>query len=778
MARHSRSFTGFLFDLYAQGGEMVLWFLADDGRAIRLVDPFAPEIYISGPTDDVDRCARALARAGDAAPAGWVERLDFWTGQPRPVFAVSVLDVENWHLKLPRHAAQFPAVAWYNADLPPEQMYGYARNVFPLARCAVRGRDGHLESLEIHDERWSTTYDAPPFRAAHLAASGSMIGPRPRLQSITLTHDAVSREWDDPETMFPSFQAELDRLDPDVIFTDNGDDFVMPLLLGMAHRAGFPLRFDRDPPPRPRPLSTEGRSYFSYGRILYQSPDYPLRGRWHLDRANSFMIDNSGLDGLIEVSRISRIPIQRTARRSIGTAMSSIQFDLAWRDGFLVPWRKTHPEAWKTARQLLVSDRGGLVYAPEIGFHERVVELDFVSMYPSIMTRFNVSPETVNCACCGDAGHPVPEIGYATCRRRRGLVSRALEPIIERRVEYKAFRNRAKAAGDTEAHRRYDERQSALKWILVCCFGYLGYRNARFGRIEAHETVSAYSREMLTRAREVCEDRGWRMLHANVDSVYLVKPGFAREEIDALCAAIDEATNLRIAVEGVYRWVAFLPSRQYDDRPVPTRLFGAFENGEVKYRGIECRRHDLPPFVREVQLQLLKCLAPAEDRSAFRAALPGLLQAVAEQERALWGGRVALERLVMRQTLSKAPEDYRGNGAQAIAARQAARAGLPVHPGQTLEYIFVDNRNPIPDQRLRLTALWDPTLAYDAAMYVRLLRRAANTLLWPVGVRLDEDDVFPPGAFPPPRNRRQKKRANPLFHQMDLFEEDEAFANG
>jgi len=30
-------------------------------------------------------------------------------------------------------------------------------------------------------------------------------------------------------------------------------------------------------------------------------------------------------------------------------------------------------------------------------------ELDFVSQFPSIMSRFNISPETVNCRCCPDA---------------------------------------------------------------------------------------------------------------------------------------------------------------------------------------------------------------------------------------------------------------------------------------------------------------------------------------------------------------------------------------
>jgi len=47
----------------------------------------------------------------------------------------------------------------------------------------------------------------------------------------------------------------------------------------------------------------------------------------------------------------------------------------------------------------------------------------------------------------------------------------------------------------------------------VTCFGYLGYKNARFGRIESHEAVTAFGREILLRAKEAAEDLGFEVLH-------------------------------------------------------------------------------------------------------------------------------------------------------------------------------------------------------------------------------------------------------------------------
>ena len=63
-------------------------------------------------------------------------------------------------------------------------------------------------------------------------------------------------------------------------------------------------------------------------------------------------------------------------------------------------------------------------------------ELDFISEFPSIMARFNISPETVNCGCCPEAPR-IPELGYRICQRRRGINSRVVERLIQKRQEYK-----------------------------------------------------------------------------------------------------------------------------------------------------------------------------------------------------------------------------------------------------------------------------------------------------------------------------------------------------
>ncbi|MCL0138036.1 hypothetical protein M2T37_27535, partial [Klebsiella pneumoniae] len=77
----------------------------------------------------------------------------------------------------------------------------------------------------------------------------------------------------------------------------------------------------------------------------------------------------------------------------------------------------------------------------------------------------------------------------------------------------------------------------------------------------------------------------------------------------AVMAEITRRTDLPIALEGIYRWVAFLPSRMDERVPVANRYFGVFDDGSFKVRGIEARRHDTPPFIAATQMRLLEQLA-------------------------------------------------------------------------------------------------------------------------------------------------------------------------
>ena len=340
-----------------------------------------------------------------------------------------------------------------------------------------------------------------------------------------------------------------------------------------------------------------------------------------------------------------------------------------------------------------------------------------------MMSTFNISPETIGCACCPDSR--VPEINYTICRRRRGLVPQVLDHLLERRLYYK----QRKQATTGSQRASYDQRQTALKWCLVTSFGYLGYRNARFGRIEAHEAVTAFAREMLLRAKEVAESHGFRMLHALVDSMWLQRPGATRADYDALAQAVTGATGLPIFVEGIYRWLAFLPSKTHRGVGVPNRYMGVFENNATKVRGIEVRRSDVPALVVQTQERMLQRMFRCQTLQDVRAALSELLGILEESLIRLRSKDVEAAELVITNTLSQEVGEYRHNTVQAITARTLDRHGAHLHPGEAVQFIITSAGAKVPEDRVRPYALLGSDWHYDLEAYATLLLRAAATVL-------------------------------------------------
>jgi DNA polymerase elongation subunit (family B) len=85
-----------------------------------------------------------------------------------------------------------------------------------------------------------------------------------------------------------------------------------------------------------------------------------------------------------------------------------------------------------------------------------------------------------------------------------------------------------------------------------------------------------------------------------VDSLYVWEEGATHEDFEHLAQPSENKTRLPLALEAVYRYLVFLPSRQIANVPVPNRFFAVAEDGELKVRGLECRRHDTPSLLKRI----------------------------------------------------------------------------------------------------------------------------------------------------------------------------------
>jgi DNA polymerase elongation subunit (family B) len=319
----------------------------------------------------------------------------------------------------------------------------------------------------------------------------------------------------------------------------------------------------------------------------------------------------------------------------------------------------------------------------------------------------------------------VPELGYNVCEKREGIVPRTLDLLLKKRLKYKSLIREA----DGGLRRVYKKRQTALKWVLVTCFGYLGYRNSRFGKVDAHIAVCAFARDSLLRTARLAEQYGFEVIHGIVDSLWLKKLNASRLEVEMFCREASSVIGVPLDVEGRYRWIVFLPSRVLKGVPVLNRYYGVFENGEIKLRGVEARRGDTPIFIVRAQRDMIRKLAGAASLEEFKERIPEAIRVLGDYAKKLVEGRIDAQELLVAKRLSKSPLRYSHDVFQAIAAKQLKNAGFEVHPGQTVQYIIVNAKSRWINERVTPLQLLKPETRYDVKEYARMLFSAGETLL-------------------------------------------------
>ncbi len=734
------SLRAWILDLYPGNEGIVLWLKAEDGRALRAVDRFPMTFFLAGEGPDLRAAWKELAGWKKGLRLARERRFEIHLGEEIDLLAVTAPDpiayraaVREALKRWPPGAGDGTGLSFYNADLDPAIVYGIERGVFPLADCRFTLEGERVLGVETDQTRWDLDAAPPPFCVLTLRLAGELRDPsRGYRAPLEIASPAGTRSlaWDSPRELVQTVRETLLAADPDVLLTAWGDSFLLPELLRLSSEQRIDLPLNRDA--RRDVLRKSERSYFSYGRIVHRASSVWLFGRLHIDRQTTFLADEYGLDGLVELARTTLQPLQQVARTSSGTGISSMQVAEAYRRGWLIPFRKRQPEDFKTALELVRADKGGLTFQPEPGLYEHVLELDFASMYPSLMVKYNLSAETVGRPCpqclAGQNGGPavIPEIGYPVCQCRKGIVPLTLEPLLTKRLALKRAARALPEGPEREVLRR---RQVALKWLLVTCFGYLGYKNARFGRIEAHESTTACGRDTLLQAKEIAEARGYRFLHAITDALWVRREGSTDEDHQALVEEIGRTTGVRIDIEGVYRWLAFPPSRQYAASPVANRYFGAFEDGKIKMRGIEARRHDTIRWIRDAQVEMLEILARAQNAAEYRALLEEEVFALARVRlEELRRGAVPPRMLAICHRLSHPPEEYRTNLPVALAARELAARGVHLAPGESVEYVLTLGGGARPYDA------WRETDCVDTARYRELFLRMLESLTMPAGL--------------------------------------------
>lgn len=690
--------TGWLFDLYTHSERgIVLWIIADSGERLRLRMDFTITFYAAG---DFSQLRAAWIFLSGKAELARQQRKDLLLGN-RDVLSVTVDASSKIFHEL---HSQFPELDYHDVDLPISLRFIAQTNCHLLGRCRILLKGEWIQSIEPLSSPWEIQHVPIPLRILRLAPDADPSFFEPNHLKVRSERAEYRLSLQSIRAFLISLQADLKRLDPDLLLTEHGDAWLLPKIMEWSKETGLCVDLNRD-----REMDVETRkanSYFTYGQIVYRGAQSHLFGRWHIDGKNAMLFSEYELEGVMEQARVTGLGVQEMARKSPGAGITALQMVTALRNGVMIPLHKQQAERQKTLTGLIRADKGGLIYQPIIGIHKNVAQIDFASMYPSIIVNHNISPETLE-----------------TEQAELGLIPQALKPLLEKRLSMKGMIQQLDNR-DCQLP-ALKERSAALKWLLVVCFGYLGYKNARFGRIESHEAVTSISRELMLQAKEVAEEMGFEVLHMYVDSLFIQQDGMKeKKDFEPVLQAIQQKTGIPIALDGIYRWVCFLPSKRDKRIPVPNRYFGVFQSGEVKYRGIAARRRDTPYWVKKLQLQVLDCLSQTRTLEEVDLYIPKAQGLIQKAWQDLRNGKIPLEELVITQSLSREVERYKTPSPAARAAGQLMATGKTAAPGQFMRFVFVRG-----NERVRAWELGVDPRTVDVEVYRLLMERATDEIM-------------------------------------------------
>jgi len=637
-----------ILDSTPRNGGVDLW--VREGRAVRKVHhPYSPPFF---------------ARFHDPhASAELISALEEQYGAEECTIRTVFGESPGWAILAGRDVAEAIerqvqyAIDLYNVDVRRDQRFMAEHGIFP---CAREGEDRFSPDISHTLTGIGIRICGDPSRDLSFT-------------NIEITDGCTERLTGSTATVLGDLFGLVESQDPDLILMPDADTW-MPKIQEMARQADLDMPFSRNGKYR----QIDSRSYWSYGRMEHKTAALIPDGRILIDTEQSFVYGEGGLEGVLMAARLSGISPNLASRFTPGTLISSYETYEAVKRGIAVPFRKSDPETVRKLSALQAADRGGMMFQPVPGTYENVEEIDFTSMYPSIIVLANLSPETI-----GNFRGP-------------GFLPGVLRPLLALRI---ATKRRKK----TEL--QLTGIDSILKWMLVTCFGYTGYKNAKFGRIEVHEGITGRSRDILLQTKDIAESMGFRVLHGIVDCLWV-----QGAPIGDLVARVERETTLPLEAEH-FNWIVFLPLA--DGFGAYNRYFGRQPDGSVKVRGIAARRHDTPEYVRDMQrrmLDLMKEAVTLAELRDMRDAVSGIFRESVAGLPAADPAQMAISRRISRLT-------YTHRCLEGAAVQAYRDSSVPVAPGMKIRYVVTDAA------RYQVEPVWNAD-RFDPIFYRTLLDRA------------------------------------------------------
>ncbi len=607
----------------------------------------------------------------------------------------------------------------YEHDILFARRYLIDNNIYPMTG------DTELTVLSCDIETYTETHPNPKTEPI------IMISLATKDKSMVITYKDVEKEYvktvKDEKEMIETFFHIVKEVDPDVIVTYNGDLFDFPYILERTKvlKIDVPIEFRvlgrgaikkvRIPGFAHVDLFPIAKRLLTLNRYTLESVYQDLTGEEKAKvKGNLISVywDKGGdkLRTLIEYSKedaeaalaISEkfLPLQYALSRIVGQP----PFDISRAStSAMVDWlllREAHnrgeiapnPPGGKEYKQRASqSYEGAYVLEPEKGLHENLVQLDFRSLYPSIIITHNIDPLTVGCDCCDNTS----PAGYTFCLNKKGFIPEILKTLLQERMKVK------EKMKDTDDKMLYFQ-QWALKILANSFYGYMGYPRARWYSLACAESTTAWGRMYLKKIIDMAEKEDLKVIYGDTDFVFIK---MMDKNVDKALTFLEEVNaslpeTMELEFEGFYPRGLFVTKKKYglvDDQ-------GAFIT-----KGLEIVRRDWADIARKTQKQVLEILL--KEGNPEKAA-----EVVKEVTRKVKKREVDMKDLVIYTRLTMPLSQYKQEAPHVHIARKMKERGQDVGVGSTIAYVVSEGKGLIRDRAVVYEEGAD--ILYDADYYI------------------------------------------------------------
>lgn len=376
----------------------------------------------------------------------------------------------------------------------------------------------------------------------------------------------------------------------------------------------------------------------------------------------------------IQLSSIAGIPLDQVGAASVGFRVEWFLMREAYRSNELVPSKVERPyEPYK----------GAIVLEPKKGIHENIAVLDFSSMYPNIMIKYNISPDTYvppDEEVSSDKVWIAPEIGHRFRKEPSGFFKRVLETLLKLRKEVRE--KMKKYPTDSIEYRILDERQRALKILANAMYGYQGWVGARWYCKPAAEATTAWGRQTIRKAMEIAKELGLEIIYGDTDSIFVK---YNEEKVKKLMERVEKELGFEIKIDKIYQRIFFTEAKK--------RYVGLLPSGRIDIVGFEAVRGDWADIAKEVQEKVMEIILKEKSTSTAVDYVKKIVSELREK-------KIPLSKLIIWKTLSKKLDEYEIEAPHVMAAKKLVERGGKVTAGSKIGYVIVKGPGKLSDRAI------------------------------------------------------------------------------